>query len=181
MTDNRTRALLVDLAEYEPADEEEAESLGFITDFLKSEAEPFSRRTQRGHITSSAFVLDESYANVLMVWHRKLKRWLQPGGHVEDDDESTSASAMREAREETGFSVKPGVLGRRVFDVDVHRIPAYKGEPEHLHLDIRYIFIAAEKVGEADHEVRWQPLDEKIEGYDHSTIRALGKIAGMRA
>jgi 8-oxo-dGTP pyrophosphatase MutT (NUDIX family) len=68
--------------------------------------------------------------------HRKLDRWLQPGGHA-DGDTDLARVALREAQEETG------VAGLRIeggiFDIDRHRIPARAGEPEHWHYDVRYV------------------------------------------
>jgi 8-oxo-dGTP pyrophosphatase MutT (NUDIX family) len=68
--------------------------------------------------------------------HRKLDRWLQPGGHA-DGDVDLARVALREAQEETGVAglcVEGGI-----FDIDRHRIPARGDEPEHWHYDVRYV------------------------------------------
>jgi 8-oxo-dGTP pyrophosphatase MutT (NUDIX family) len=103
-----------------------------------------SRRTFPGHVTTSALVLDREGRQTLLIHHRALGRWLQPGGHYEPPDE-LAASALREAVEETGMSglaVDPwhGNSGLPV-DIDSHRIPARpeRGEPEHWHHDIRFV------------------------------------------
>ncbi len=103
-----------------------------------------SRRTFPGHVTTSALVLDREGRRTLLILHRALGRWLQPGGHYEPPDE-LAASALREAVEETGMSglaVDPwhGNSGLPV-DIDSHRIPARpeRGEPEHWHHDIRFV------------------------------------------
>ena len=182
MTTSKAAALLHDLADYAPADLTEGQAHLFISVFLETEAEPFSRETLHGHITSSAFVVDSTYTNVLLVWHRKLLRWLQPGGHVEADDASVYDSAIREAVEETGHEVTASALGTRVFDVDVHDIPARKDEPAHQHLDVRYLFVVGDKVTEADHELRWMRIEDVAAdpSADPSTVRAVGKIAKLR-
>jgi 8-oxo-dGTP pyrophosphatase MutT (NUDIX family) len=80
---------------------------------------------------------------VLLLHHRKLGRWLQPGGHAEPGERDGEAVALREAREETGLD---GLLlhpsAPRPLDVDVHPIPARPDEPAHLHLDLRYLAVA---------------------------------------
>src|SRR5262249_43279030 len=58
--------------------------------------------------TVSLFVVSEK--KVLLVLHRKLKRWLPLGGHIELD-EDPEAAALREAKEESGLDVE--LLGER--------------------------------------------------------------------
>lgn len=100
-------------------------------------------------------------SRVLLTYHRKLARWLQLGGHA-DGDPDIVAVAGREAREESGLSglrlVTPDI-----FDLDVHVIPARPGEPEHLHYDIRFAFLADSvrvTVSAESRDLRWVALDE---------------------
>ncbi len=108
-----------------------------------------SRRTFPGHITTSAFILDATGRRTLLIHHRSLGRWLQPGGHYEMPEE-LAASALREAVEETGVQslmVDPWHVSSGLpVDIDSHRIPARpeRGEPEHWHHDFRYVVRATE-------------------------------------
>jgi 8-oxo-dGTP pyrophosphatase MutT (NUDIX family) len=111
-----------------------------------------SRRTFPGHVTTSAIILDGRGRRTLLIRHRSLARWLQPGGHYEPP-ESLTGSALREAVEETGLpalSLDPwhGFSGLPI-DIDSHRIPARpeRDEPEHWHHDVRYIVRAEESHG----------------------------------
>jgi 8-oxo-dGTP pyrophosphatase MutT (NUDIX family) len=103
-----------------------------------------SRRTFPGHVTTSAFILDEEGSRVLLIHHRSLGRWLQPGGHYEPPDDLAD-SALREAYEETGvegLTLDPWHHASGIpIDVDSHLIPARpaRDEPEHWHHDFRYI------------------------------------------
>jgi len=102
----------------------------------------YSRNNFVGHITASAFIVNDSFEQVLMIDHTSLKRWLQPGGHVEASDTNIFAASVREAAEETGLPASALQSDGLVFDIDSHDIPANqrKQEPAHIHHDIRYLF-----------------------------------------
>jgi 8-oxo-dGTP pyrophosphatase MutT (NUDIX family) len=78
---------------------------------------------------------------VLLVHHRRLDRWLLPGGHVEPDDPAVDHAARREVIEETG-AVLAGNGGAPLIGIDVHGIPARRDQPYHLHHDILFFFHA---------------------------------------
>ena len=132
----------------------------------------FSRTNMRGHITTSAFVLDPGLQQVLMIHHRTLGRWLQPGGHHEAG-QSLWESAVREAAEETGVSAlslhpaHPEFGPALPLDIDSHAIPANprRGEDAHWHHDYAYLQIAPldavllPKLDEVS-GVAWRRLDE---------------------
>src|SRR5580698_6532924 len=98
-------------------------------DLLRQTTAPFSRRQfAPGHVTCTALVLHPDQPKVLFMHHRRLRRWLLPGGHVEESDASLAATAAREADEETLVQINPACL-ERLVGIDVHGIPAKKGEP----------------------------------------------------
>jgi len=110
---------------------------------LDRRAKPWQRSVLEGHLTASAWVLDRSGRHVVMIHHRKLDRWLQPGGHIDDTDLSWRSAAQRELTEETGLSRFVQLADEeKLFDVDVHAIPARADEPAHLHHDLRFLFVA---------------------------------------
>lgn len=142
------RELLSLLSAHEPSNESEGGSLLEIRHWLETVSSPFARSTVEGHVTASAVVLDPS-GRALLLLHRALGRWLQPGGHLEPG-EAPWEGALRESREETGLAdlqlVKAGrgaggSVGPWVLDVDVHPIPdaPAKGEPAHRHLDVCFL------------------------------------------
>jgi 8-oxo-dGTP pyrophosphatase MutT (NUDIX family) len=142
---NPGMGLFLQLASHRPADAAEAEDLARIRDFVARHSDPFDRRIHEGHLTGSALVLSRSGAHVLLLHHRKLHRWLQPGGHGNAGEAAGEAVALREAEEETGLAglcLHP--TAPRPLDVDVHDIPARGGEPAHEHLDLRYLVLAPE-------------------------------------
>ena len=131
-------------------------SLELILQLLECSPAPFSRdHFTPGHITTSGMVLSPDRRRVLLVHHRRLERWLLPGGHVEPGDATITDAARREVIEETGAILS---LGGTLAGADVHGIPPKRGEPYHLHHDLLFAFDAlAEEiqVSEESHAVAW--------------------------
>jgi len=154
------------LAAHRPADAREAADLLEIVYFAVRHPDPFDRRIPEGHLTGSAVVVSNDGGRVVLLRHRKLQRWLQPGGHADPGESSGEAVALREAREETGIAgLALHEKAPRPLDVDVHDIPARGDEPAHLHLDLRYLVLApagaalARSAAESD-DLRWFGWDE---------------------
>ena len=134
------RKHLIDLLNaYIPSHHEDADAASQIRSFVTSTPHCFERTNRAGHITGSAWIVSPDTTSVLLCIHRKLGRWLQPGGHSDGDPRPLSVAA-REAVEETGLVVTP--VSEGIFDCDIHQIPAHGTEPEHLHYDIRFAFVA---------------------------------------
>lgn len=165
------RQLLESLDHFAPSTPAEQLHLEQIRDLVGSKRSAFSATEyEPGHITASAFVLHPTEPAVALVHHRKLLRWLQPGGHVETDDPDMVAASQREVAEETGL-VHLDDLG--LVDLDVHVFPERGSTPRHLHLDVRRGFVARSArlaVSAESTEVRWAPLTELL-GMDESLAR----------
>ncbi len=147
VTESRERgepSTLIDaLGRHVPHDAKEAADLSEILAFVARHGDPFDRRLPEGHLTGSAVVVSADGGRVLLLHHRKLGRWLQPGGHAEPGEADGAGVALREAREETGIEgLALHASAPRPLDVDVHPIPARGEEPAHRHLDLRYLVVA---------------------------------------
>jgi 8-oxo-dGTP pyrophosphatase MutT (NUDIX family) len=167
------------LAAHQPSDEKEAADLREMRGFAASLPQPFSREQWPAHFTGSAVVVTPDGTKVCLVLHAKLKRWLQPGGHADAvDGGSMEATALREAREETGCEVSLHPSAPRPLDVDVHVIPARKTDPEHRHLDVRYLVVARNPEALAhdpneSHGAQWLSWDDAIARADEEPLRRM--------
>jgi len=149
----------------EVTDPEVGRFVAQIREFLRSTEWPADRTTRPGHLTASAFVLSHDGEEFVLLFHRKLQIWVEPGGHA-DGDGNLAAVALREATEETGIaglSVDPTPL-----DVDIHEVRPPAEDP-HLHFDVRFMVLApasAELRGNVESEsLRWVSWDE-LDGYE---------------
>jgi 8-oxo-dGTP pyrophosphatase MutT (NUDIX family) len=173
--------LLSALAAHAPADAREAESLAWISRFVAAPADPFARENPEGHITASAIVARPDGSEFLLLYHRKLGRWLQPGGHTEYSDDSAFDAALREAREETGIAEFATPLERTILDVDVHAIPARGKDPAHHHFDVRFLLTTMAEIDrdaaeDSERPMKWRRYEEAAAaGADASLMRALAK------
>lgn len=124
---------------HRPADTEERVHRETIRAWLARAANPLDRRCyEPGHAVASGFVVSRD-SRIALVYHRKLGRWLQPGGHAEPHESDLALVASREIGEELGIVVEPWAL--TPFDVDVHWIPARRGAAQHQHYDIRFLCV----------------------------------------
>ena len=147
---------------------------------LVETGDPTNRdRFSPGHFTASGLVASPDGSSLLLIHHRRLDRWLQPGGHIDPEDTSPIAAAAREVLEETGITTEP--IFPDLVDLDIHSIPPRAPEPAHEHFDLRFALRALDADVIADDEVNdavWVPWSQ-IESYavDDSVIRG---AAGLR-
>lgn len=133
-------ALLELVSNHAPIDDLEREHTDNTLVFLQQNINCTSTDNLSGHITASAWVLCPDQKKTLLTHHRKLNRWLQLGGHIENDS-TIQQAALREAMEESGID-NMSLVHTEIFDIDVHQIPTRKKIKEHYHYDIRFLIQA---------------------------------------
>ncbi|NOY28675.1 MAG: NUDIX domain-containing protein [Planctomycetes bacterium] len=181
--------LLDMLKQYVLQHPDEADVAERIGQLVTNSPECFERHCRPGHITASAWVLSHDQNHCVLVHHRKLGRWLQPGGHA-DSDSDVVAVARREVEEETGLLELELVLSQP-FDIDVHRIPSRVDsagsliEDAHDHHDLRFLFRAAADqqliLSEESNDIRWFSCQEVLEVTGEESVLRMLRKAGPEA
>ncbi|MFM2073065.1 MAG: hypothetical protein RLZZ623_3329 [Actinomycetota bacterium] len=147
-----------DVAHRRPVDDRERESIAAFLDEFDQLTSPFDEHAAGTHVTASAIVT--SRRGVVLHLHKRLQKWLQPGGHIEAGETPWDA-ALREAEEETGLAMERADVIPVLAHVDVH--PGPKG---HRHLDLRYVFRAPPDKpappADESQQVEWFPWHRAI-------------------
>jgi 8-oxo-dGTP pyrophosphatase MutT (NUDIX family) len=138
-----------------------------VLSFLHARADACLRECAPGHVTASALVFDNSGSRVLLTLHPRLGRWVQLGGHCEEDDSDIVAAALREATEESGVAglhIAPDLVA-----VHVHPVTCSLGVPTR-HLDLQFVARAPDKaritVSDESVDLRWWSTDALPDGVD---------------
>jgi ADP-ribose pyrophosphatase YjhB (NUDIX family) len=144
-------------------------------DHLAAHPDGMWKACQDGHITASALVIDPEHGRVLLTLHKKLRMWLQMGGHCEPVDETPAAAALREGTEESGIAGLTLLPGGPVR-LDRHHTPCA------WHLDVQYAALApagaVEAISDESLDLRWFAYDEVADVADESVVRL---VAAARA
>lgn len=155
----------------------ERDSLTLLQEQVLQGDSIFSRKNFNGHITASAFVYNPKKKKILLVYHKALQKWLQPGWHIEDiDNWNLVSAALREVKEETGLkNIDIFMMEDRkpaLIDIDSHWIPENikKNEPWHYHHDFRFLFYTLDDIQTLS-EDDWV---EKIEWFDVDYLNVSG-------
>jgi len=176
-------SILDQLNVYKSLFPKEAETISKFETFIVQNADCFERQNKSGHLTGSAWIVDKSYSEAVLVHHGKLNVWIQPGGHA-DGNSDLIAVARMEAHEETGLATLQ-LLSNSIFDLDIHEIPTFGIEPEHHHYDIRYLFKADKNesliCSSESHSIAWVKLTEIAQkNSGQSILRMAAKTAPQK-
>lgn len=177
---NYFQKILTKVRKYKPANQVEKGYKKQIINFLINNKANYLRANAKGHLTVSAWIINYQREQALLHHHKSLDKWIQLGGHLKSS-ELIKDAALREAREESGLNTL-SIVEQKIFDLDIHKIPAAKNEAEHYHYDIRFLLEADsnEKLIKSRESIKlnWIDLDlNKIKDYlnEESILRMLRK------
>ena len=170
------QALQEELKHYLSKNPSEKVNVDKMLKFLQEGENCFNRSNVDCHFTGSAWIVDNTHQWILMTHHKKLNKWLQLGGHA-DENENLLEVAYNEPVEESGLDGF-SVVSDKIFDLDIHRIPQYKDIPPHYHYDIRYIFTSKMNqdivvVSEESKDVAWISKDDVLNKNDEQSIKRM--------
>ena len=154
-----------------PLDNAEKNSVRRTLEFLADNEDCISKANLEGHVTASAWVLSSGRDKTLLTHHKKLNRWLQLGGHIEND-QTIQQAACREAFEESGIE-QLELVQQSLFDLDVHKIPERGDTPAHYHYDMRFLLLSKTMnftMSDESNDLAWVPLTELAELVSDASI-----------
>lgn len=156
----RVQCDLLDLLQsYVAHDARQAALAVAFGEFIEAYPNCCDRNLPIGHLTASAWLVDSSGRSALLTHHRKLGKWVQLGGHA-DNDHRLAEVALREAVEESG--IVDLILQPGIFDLDRHWIPEHGQDPGHWHYDVRFVVRTTTSeafvVSEESHDLAWRDI-----------------------
>jgi 8-oxo-dGTP pyrophosphatase MutT (NUDIX family) len=144
--------------------------------FVHGRDDACRRECEAGHVTASAIVLDDTGTRVLLTLHRRLRRWVQLGGHCDDDDPDILTAALREAVEESGvpdLRIAPDLAA-----IHVHPVTCSLSVPTR-HLDLQFVAHAPAGaqivVSDESEDLRWWPADALPPGTDYALAHLVSR------
>lgn len=151
------------LKHYNPQTEQEKNFKGRMLRLYRDKSNlAFMRKSIEAHFTASAWIINPENREVLLIHHKKLNKWLQPGGHA-DGEVDLEKVARKEAREETSLH-NLQLATSDVFDIDIHLIPEHKGIQEHYHYDVRFAYFCTCKddtqINSESNSFQWIKIDQ---------------------
>lgn len=182
MTDSLHRAATTQLSDWHTENPAQSAIRHTMLAFLAARADACARACVPGHLTGSALVLDHDNTHVLLTLHPRVGRWIQLGGHCENEDGTLVEVALREAREESG--VHELVIDPEILHLDTHPVTCSLGVPTR-HLDVRFLLHTApgaEIVRSTESmDLRWWPVDALPPSAQQDTVAELVRLALGRA
>ena len=143
---------------------EEAGMVAKTRHFILQNENCFDRNLSVGHVSGSSWVVNPARTHVLLLHHRKLGMWLQPGGHA-DGDPDILRVILKETSEETGIPYEHiYLLDNNIFDIDVHTVHESAHDIRHTHYDIRFLVEIDDALpipgNNESHDICWVALHE---------------------
>lgn len=175
------QSVITTLTRWQAPDPDQDSLRHAVLSFVHAREDSCQRECVPGHVTASTIVLDHTGGQVLLTLHPRVGRWVQLGGHCDDEDTDIVAAALREAIEESGID---GLrIDPELAAVHVHPVTCSLGVPTR-HLDLQFVAHAPAgaqiAISDESDDLQWWPADALPDGADHA-LRSLVARATRRA
>jgi 8-oxo-dGTP pyrophosphatase MutT (NUDIX family) len=166
---------------------QDRDNLLILQNQLKVPQNIFDRDNNMGHIVANALIINKD--EVLLIFHNKLKKFIQPGGHVDPSDKSIIDATIREIKEETGLKnimLDPWHKENKIpIFIETHQMPESKKEEKHLHHDFIYVFHTDTKKIELQisevSDFKWEKINNILEKNPNSFVgKSLKRVNEIR-
>lgn len=176
-------ALLNTIDEYLQIFSQEKEKIKPLINFLSSHNEEQFTDWNNfdGHIVASGFVYSIKEKKFLVLYHKDLKMYIYPGGHIDKSDASVLEAAEREVKEETGlqdlnlFEISENKMVPMDINIHYTKYNERLNLPRHTHFDFRYLFTINEISDvnidlEESSDYKWISMSELESNPNYGTI-----------
>lgn len=144
--------------------------------FLADHPDGVEATCQPGHVTATALVLSPDRRRTLLTLHKRIRRWIELGGHLEPDDADLAAASLREGVEESGI---PGLVQESgILTIAVHEDLPCRRAPGTTHYDVYYVLTAPEgaqeRISDESLDLGWFDVDALPEPLGDGVVDVLG-------
>lgn len=151
--------------------QEDPQTFSKIFELINKDSNLQDRKNMEGHLASQGFLFNNDFTKVLLLHHKSLNMWIQPGGHMDPEDSDLVTATEREVLEETGLKEcsylpvdeKNPMMPIRVVINDIPSNPK-KQEGDHVHIDLAYAFKTANEEINIDptesNQCKWVSFNE---------------------
>lgn len=127
---------------------------------------------------ASAYTIDFENKKVLLMYNKKLNKWLQPGGHIEGK-ETPEETAIRETFEETGIKIKiigPSFDNKKFQPIATERYVNKVGDM----IDIQFVAIPETKdlVNDENNKTVWFSI-ENLDSEENISDEIKNKVKSL--
>ena len=183
-------SLLEQIKDYIPYNQQEKIDKEKFINFIKTNDDILTRNNEEGHVTASAWIINQYYDKVLMCYHKIYDSYAWLGGHADGEKDLLSV-ALKEVKEESGLNNIKILNNNKIFSLEVlpvkEHIKHQKIVKKHVHYNITYLFECDENekliINEKENlDLKWFYFNDlkanvkEVNMYNNVYIKLLNKV-----
>lgn len=170
------------IKQYKPFNAQETKDQEMLLRYMDTFDNLLTRENEFAHFTASAWLVNEDFSKVLMVYHNIYQSWSWVGGHADGDSDLLHV-ALKEAKEETGLSNINPVM-EDIYSIEILGVPAHEKKGKHVsthvHLNVTYLLQASENESiqikaDENSDIGWFGLNDAIEASTEPEMKVVYK------